>query len=99
MVAKRDAQKITADAQETDTSNPEGDEIRSGRDALHRIWSGRGRWLDRSCQLLRGAPGQPIRKASEMMRIGERSELLRWRAQCDAMFAKVISADETTHEQ
>ncbi|MGF6921545.1 P-loop NTPase [Paraburkholderia sp. 40] len=40
-----------------------------------------------------------IRKASEMMHIGERAELLRWRALCDVMFAKAIGADGTAHEQ
>jgi CobQ/CobB/MinD/ParA nucleotide binding domain len=40
-----------------------------------------------------------IRKAAEMMHIGERAELLRWRALCNVMFSKVISADGETREQ
>jgi hypothetical protein len=31
-----------------------------------------------------------IRKAAETMHIGERAELLRWRALCDTMFARVM---------
>jgi hypothetical protein len=33
------------------------------------------------------------------MHIGERAELLRWRALCNAMFSKVINAEGTTYEQ
>lgn len=40
-----------------------------------------------------------IRKAAEVMHIGERAELLRWRALCNAMFSKVINAEGTTYEQ
>ncbi|MEX3899899.1 protein mobD [Paraburkholderia sp. BR10954] len=39
-----------------------------------------------------------IRKASETMHIGQRAELFRWRALCDAMFSKVIGVDRTVHE-
>ena len=40
-----------------------------------------------------------IRKAAEVMQIGQRAELFRWRELSDAMFSKVISTEETTHEQ
>ncbi|MGR3905875.1 protein mobD [Burkholderia sp. SR8] len=39
-----------------------------------------------------------IRQAAESMHIGERAELLRWRAACDAMFSRMISADGAAHE-
>jgi hypothetical protein len=40
-----------------------------------------------------------IQKAARTMHIGQRAELFRWRELCDAMFSKVISADEAAHEQ
>jgi hypothetical protein len=40
-----------------------------------------------------------IRKAAEVMQIGQRAELFRWRELCDDMFSKVISIEGTTHEQ
>ena len=40
-----------------------------------------------------------IRKAAEVMQIGQRAELLRWRELCDDMFSKVISIEGIGHEQ
>ena len=40
-----------------------------------------------------------IRKAAEVMQIGQRAELFRWRELCDDMFSKVISIEGIDHEQ
>ena len=40
-----------------------------------------------------------IRKAAEVMQIGQRAELFRWRELCDAMFSKVIGTEGIGHEQ
>ncbi|SOE98758.1 NUBPL iron-transfer P-loop NTPase [Burkholderia sp. OK233] len=40
-----------------------------------------------------------IRQAAEVMQIGQRAELFRWRELCDAMFSKVIGSEEATREQ
>ncbi|HEX7909162.1 MAG TPA: protein mobD [Paraburkholderia sp.] len=40
-----------------------------------------------------------IRQAAEVMQIGQRAELLRWRELCDAMFSKVIGSEEAIREQ
>jgi hypothetical protein len=40
-----------------------------------------------------------IRNAAEVMQIGQRAELFRWRELCDAMFSKAIGSEEVSHEQ